>query len=336
MNALVVADGFVGGEGSQWAIILATVLGTAALVASIGVLLGRREASVQRRLAGYEMPEVGDVVTSGGPGEPETAIMQQGVELASRLAGRTSLFDRTEKMLTQADIPIRPGELIFYTALGSVLIFLFASILIGWVAGLIAAAVLVAGVVVYFSGKRTRRLNEFERMLPPTLTLLASSMRAGFSMMQSLETVTQEAPPVVRREFQRVFTEVRLGRPVEEALEDIAERMNSRDLAWTVMAIRIQREVGGNLAVLLDTIADTMNKREQLRREVRTLTAEGRLSGVVLSLFPLGMLAVLYILRPDYVQILFDEPLGIAALIAAGISTVIGWLIIRKIVDIEA
>ena len=333
--AVTLAADFVGGEGSQWAIILATVLGTAALVASIGVLLGRREANVQRRLAGYELPDE-TVVVGGGGAQPDSALVQQGVDLASRLAGRTSLLEKTEKMLAQADVPIRPGELIFYTALGSVMLFLLGSILFGWIAGLLAGGVLVMGIVGYFSNKRRKRLSEFERMLPPTLTLLAGSMRAGFSLMQSLETVTNEAPAVVRKEFARVFTEVRLGRPMEDALQDIAERMNSRDLEWTVMAIRIQREVGGNLAALLDTIADTMTKREALRREVQTLTAEGRLSGIVLSLFPVGMLVLLYVLRPSYIEPLFEDPIGIIALIIAGISTLIGWFMIRKIVDIEA
>ena len=136
----------------------------------------------------------------------------------------------------------------------------------------------------YLNYRKRQRLLRFERQLPDTLTLLASSLRAGFSLMQGLEAVASEIADPMRRELQRVFTEVRLGRSVEDALGDAAARMESRDLEWAVMAIRIQREVGGNLAELLDTVADTMVKRERVRRELRALTAEGRMSAIVLSI----------------------------------------------------
>jgi tight adherence protein B len=128
---------------------------------------------------------------------------------------------------------------------------------------------------------------------------------------------------------------VRLGRGPEEALADCAERMQSTDLGWTVMAIKIQREVGGNLAELLDTVADTMQKRERIRREVRALTAEGRMSAVILSLVaPVAGLA-LYLVSPKYMQGLFDDPIGLAALIIAGVLAVVGFFWLRKIIDIE-
>ena len=136
-------------------------------------------------------------------------------------------------------------------------------------------------------------------------------------------------------ELQRVFTEVRLGRPIEDALGDAADRMDSNDLAWTVMAIRIQREVGGNLAVLLDTVADTMVKRERIRRELRSLTAEGRLSAIVLSCFPPVLARDLVVLQPDYLKPLFHDVIGIIGLVGGAILSVVGWFWLRRIVDIE-
>ena len=146
---------------------------------------------------------------------------------------------------------------------------------------------------------------------------------------------TLNATDPMRKELQRVFTEVRLGRSIEDALGDAADRMNSDDLRWTVMAIRIQREVGGNLAVLLDTVADTMVKRERVRRELKALTAEGRLSAIVLSLLtPLLALAI-WAIQPSYLQPLTHDFFGIMGLIVAGILTVVGWFWLQKIVDIE-
>jgi tight adherence protein B len=132
-----------------------------------------------------------------------------------------------------------------------------------------------------------------------------------------------------------VFAEARLGRSVEEALGEVAERMDSQDLSWSVMAIQIQREVGGNLAELLDTVADTMVQRERLRRDIRSLTAEGRLSGIVLSLVPPILALFIYTMEPDFIQTLFDETIGVIAIIGAVVLNIIGWIWIQKIVDIE-
>ena len=173
---------------------------------------------------------------------------------------------------------------------------------------LLFAAVLVP--VVLLHRRRKKRLRNFQMQLPDTLNLLSGSMRAGFSFAQGLETVANEAAEPTRRELQRVFTESRLGRPIEDALEDSANRMASVDLMWAVMAIRIQREVGGNLAELLDTVADTMTQRERIRGEIKALTAEGRFSGWILGIFPIAFVGVLYVVQPDYISVLFDATMG--------------------------
>ena len=281
MSALILVQGFFGTSASRLLIAVVAAVAVGALVSSIAVLMGHRQARLDRRLAGYEMPEA---VAAGSPATsslaPETATVQQAMEMTSRFHARTGLLAKTERLLEQADLPFRAAEVLFYVPMFAVLAFLLVAIVFGPIAGLITAVVVIAVPYVYLSRRTKSRLERFERQLPDTLTLLASSLRAGFSLLQALETLAQETAEPSRRELQRVFTEVRLGRPVEEALAEVAERMGSRDLAWTVMAIGIQREVGGNLAVLLDTVADTMTKRQQLRREVSALTAEGRLSAV--------------------------------------------------------
>jgi tight adherence protein B len=262
-------------------------------------------------------------------------MVQQAVDFTEKMAGRSGLLARVELTLQQADLPLRPAELLFYVPVFAVMAGVIGLMLWGLVGGIFLVALVAMVPAGYVLHKRDARMKEFERQLPDTLQLLAGAMRAGFSFMQGLETVADESHGAMRRELQRVFTEARLGRGVEEALDETAERMESKDLAWAVMAIRIQREVGGNLAQLLDTVADTMTKRERLRREIKTLTAEGRFSGILVSLFAPAFAGFLFLTRRDYISKLWSESIGIIAIIAAGVMSLIGWLWIRKIVKIE-
>ncbi|MGQ0824372.1 MAG: type II secretion system F family protein [Actinomycetota bacterium] len=326
---------FVGSEGSKWAIIAASAGATAALVGTVAVLGGRREARLERRLAGYDRADVELAPVDGSAGSQTTGF-RQAVDLTQRLAGRTSLLSRMETMLEQADLPLRAAEVIFYIPVFAIFGFLITAILLDWLFGIVVGVVVGLIPFMVIDRKRRMRLQAFDRLLPDTLTLIASSMRAGFSLMQALETVAKEIRDPMRRELQRVFTEVRLGRAVEDALAEVADRMKSRDLAWTVMAIQIQREVGGNLAALLDTVAETMTQRERLRREVHSLTAEGRLSAILLSAIPPLLGLFIFIANREYIETLFDDPIGILGLVGAGVGSVIGWFWLRKIVDIEA
>ncbi len=153
--------------------------------------------------------------------------------------------------------------------------------------------------------------------------------------MQGVEAISQEVDEPMGLELRRVVTEARLGRPLEEALEGVAERMDSPDFAWTVMAIRIQREVGGNLSELLMTVADTMTQRERLRRDVAALTAEGRISAMVLAFLPFGLGILMYVINPDYMSKLFDDTLGNIMLGAAIVGMAVGFLWMRSIINIE-
>jgi len=327
----VTASQFIGSSGSRLLIALLTAAAAGLLVVAFTVVFGRRQAKVERQLAGYELSDPNAVEGAA----PETAVVQQAMAMATRVADRAGLLTTTEQLLERADVPIRAAELLFYVPAFAIVGFLLFAVLIGPLAGIVAAAVIAIGPFAYLNYSDRQRKSAFERLLPDTLILLASSLRAGFSLMQGLEAVAQETTDPMRKELQRVFTEVRLGRSIEDALGDAADRMDSDDLRWTVMAIRIQREVGGNLAVLLDTVADTMVKRERVRRELKALTAEGRLSAIVLSLLtPLLALAI-WAIQPSYLQPLTHDFFGILGLIVAGVLTVVGWFWLQKIVDIE-
>ena len=151
--------------------------------------------------------------------------------------------------------------------------------------------------------KRTERMRE---QLPDVLTILASSLRAGHSFMQALDAVAREIPQPAATEFQRVVAEIRLGRSTDDALEALSERVGSSDFKWAVLAVNIQREVGGNLAEILDNVADTLRERAQMRRQIRVLTAEGRLSAWVLTLLPLGIAVILLVLGVFWMRKIVD------------------------------
>lgn len=333
---IVGVEGFVGSPASRLLIAALVAVAAAALVGSVAVVFGRSQARVERRIAGYEALDV--ATTPAPPRAVRTpgAVVQQAVDLTGAFAEKAGVLGRVERLLQQADLPLRAAEILFYVPSVAVIValvtMLFASPLVALVV-LFVVGGLPLGVVQWRAEQRVR---EFERQLPDTLNLLAGALRAGFSFLQGLEAVAQETTDPMRRELQLVLTEARLGRPLEESLDAVALRMRSRDLQWAVMAIRIQREVGGNLAALLDTVADTMTKRERLRREIRALTAEGRLSGFVLSIFPPAFAVLLYAVQPDYIRTLFEDSVGTASLIAAGVLSVFGWVWLRKIVDIEA
>ena len=266
----------------------------------------------------------------------KSAIMKRAVELTEQVAENQGFLTRAEAALERANLPLRAGEaLTFYVVIVIVLTVLgmvFTRNLIGAVlVGFIAALLPVA--IVNFIAKRRRKV--FMGQLPDTLQLLAGTLRAGYSLMQGVEAVSQEVTEPMGLELRRVVTEARLGRPLEEALEASADRMDSLDFGWAVMAIRIQREVGGNLSELLMTVADTMVQRERLRRDVASLTAEGRMSAIVLGALPAGLGIIMYILNPEYVGVLFTDPVGIGMLVTAIVSMIIGFLWMRKIINIE-
>jgi tight adherence protein B len=180
-----------------------------------------------------------------------------------------------------------------------------------------------------------RRRSAFTRQLPDALQLLASSLRAGYSLVQGLEAVSDEIEDPMGRELRRAVIEARLGRDLEVALDDTARRMNSPDFDWVVIAIRIQREVGGNLAELLSSVAETMVSRERLRREVSALTAEGKLSAIIVGALPFGLGAVLMVTNPGYLGPLLASTIGKVMILGAVTLTCAGFVWMRKIITID-
>lgn len=293
------------------------------------------DADVQSRLNDYA--EDAAATTERADGTTvlvETKVLQDAVDFTERFAPK-GVLSRVETMLEQAELPLRPAEVLFFWVAALFIAVIFGLLLGGLGAALILGAIVAIVPAFLVARKRGARLKAFSESLADTLQLLGSSLRAGFSLVQAVGAVAQEAAAPMGEQLQLAFNENRLGRPIEDALDDIATRMESADLAWVVMAVRIQREVGGNLAELLDTVAETIASRERVRREINALTAEGKLSAGVLGALPFGIAAVIFVVNPDYLKPLVEEPVGIVLVLGALLLNVVGFIWLRKILDIE-
>jgi tight adherence protein B len=261
--------------------------------------------------------------------------MQRAVELTEEFAERQGILVKVEHALERADLPLRAAEALFFYVVGAVLVTVMFGVLMGLVPGLLVGLIALMLPPALVNFKAGRRAKAFNASLPDTLQLLSGSLRAGYSLVQGIEAVSREVEEPMGKELRRVITEARLGREVEDALDSVAERMASPDFAWAVMAIRIQREVGGNLSELLMTVSDTMVHRERLRRDIAALTAEGKISAMILGLLPLGLGAFMWLSNPEYMQPLGGTGLGQFMLVLATISLLIGFAWMKKIISIE-
>ena len=306
------------------------------LLLFIFILAGPRgeegASMIQQRLRSYGTQEAKQK-GEGGVLRKIFGGLSRGAEEAVR---RRGLLNGINGALEQANIPLKAGEAIA-AALG-------LSILAGAIAGVYWRSVLAAGgafivavlfvlLLIQFAGGREKRV--FENQLPDTLTLLSTSLRAGYSLLQAVEAVASEAPQPTSREFGRAMAEARLGVSVVEAMQGISTRMQSEDFSWAVMAIEIQREVGGNLAEVLQTVADTMRQRNRLRGEIKALTAEGRISAIILGALPFVLFAFLFATNRDYLEPLITRTAGIISLVVGLVLMGAGWWWLKKIVDIE-
>jgi tight adherence protein B len=256
--------------------------------------------------------------------------------MAETLVRRGNLEETFLDRLESAGLNMRVAEFVLIS-LGSAFIPPFL-VLIVTRNLLIAGIVVLLGTVgpfLYLSVRASRRQAKFEEQLPSTLQLLSGALQAGHSLQQAVDTVVHEAGDPIAGEFQRVLTEARLGRPLEEAFEAMAKRTNSVDFTWTVMAIRLQRQVGGNLAEVLNTVSQTIRDRYTLKRQVKALSAEGRLSSLILSILPLLMFVALLIFNPLFLRPLFTTTIGLMLMGGAAVLMIFGVFWLKKITEIK-
>ncbi|MDQ3661294.1 MAG: type II secretion system F family protein [Actinomycetota bacterium] len=330
------SPGFVvpaGAAGIASPLLLAIIFCTVALcVATFSEWLRRRRLSPRSRLRWYDEP------AAPGPdaeGLINAAVLKRAKEIATRLADRSGHLERIELAIESAGMRWRPGELIVASAGLS----LAGGALLGSLGGPLWALIGAAGggfaPTLYIRRTAATRKQAFYEQLSDVLLLLSGALKAGYSLQQAVATAGEDAKPPASEEFRRAMAEVRLGASLDDALEALARRSRMVDLEWSVLAIQIQREVGGNLAEILETIAGTIRERERLRRELRTLTAEGRLSGWVLGLLPFAIGSFLALRSPAYLEPLYSTGKGLVMVSVSAVLLIVGTLWMRKIVKVE-
>jgi tight adherence protein B len=334
---MLAADAFWGTPAAQ--ITVAALVGGAAFFLG-WMLLGtaaraKADRSIAARMAtitrGASQP-LGQTPVEKGTGWIPTSVTRFG----KRFADRQGFSDRLDAKLEAAAVSVRSGEFVVITVVAAMVGALLGGAFLRTLlfAGIIGVAA-GAGPSIALKVALDRRAEKLREQLPDVLTIMASSLRAGHSFLQALDTVAKEIAQPAREEFARVVAEIRLGRAAEDALEALADRVGSPDFKWAVLAVNIQREVGGNLAEILDTVSDTLRERAMMRRQIKVLTAEGRLSAWVLTLLPIGIGLYMFSVNPEYIGLLFTDRLGWIFLGIAVTLMVLGILWMRKIVNID-
>jgi tight adherence protein B len=323
--------------------LIAALAAGAVLLVAVGVAMSGSSGGVASRLERYARP--GADQQAAGTGERESAVMAG----LTRAIESRDLTTRLSIEIARADLKLRPAELIG-AWIASPFVFLVAAYVAGFVFPSFQNPIALAVVFLigayfprwYLKYRQRKRVRAFATQLPDTITLLANSLRAGSSFLQGIELVARESRPPISEEMERVVREMSLGVALQPALNNLVRRVASEDLELMVTAINIQSQVGGNLATVLDSIAFTIRERVRIMGEINTLTAMQRYSGYVITLLPVGLGAILFLISPSYMVAMLEKPpemfglpTGIIFMMIGLISMGVGYILIRRIVDIK-
>jgi tight adherence protein B len=331
-----------GSQGSSWELVLALACVFAAILA-IGLLIlasplhtvtpGRRlETQLERHYTAQNRPGA-----AGGDGKADgDGKVASAVGSVARLLGPSG-ERRLAGQLDLAGVSSKPAEWVVLGCALSLALVVLVTVLTGTpLAGIpigVLGGWLSMRLIVMF--RISRRRTAFADQLPDVLQLVAGALQTGFSLPQALDAVVRENAQPAAGEFSRALAETRIGGELEVAMNKVADRMNSTDLRWTVMAISIHRQVGGNLVEVLRNTVDTMRERAQVRRQVRALSAEGRLSAYVLIALPILLGAYMFLAKRDYIRPLYTTPVGLVMLIGAAVLVVVGSIWMRNVIKLE-
>lgn len=313
----------------------AVFLGVAATIGALAFIAsGDREAEVEERLS---------VLTGGKKGHSKAEAAQYKELLAGMRTDNTGAVEKfvsrylnLRLLFDQADASLAvPNFLMICGGLGALGLFLPSIAGFSVVLAPVMAVSLAFLPVVWLLFRRKRRLKKFAAQLPEALELIARALRAGHSLAAGFSLVAQESSDPIAGEFSRTFEEQNLGKPLEEALTDLTKRVPNLDLKFFATAIILQRQTGGDLAEILDKIGYLIRERFKIWGQVQALTGEGRLSGIVLLALPPALFAVVYKMNPDYLMLLFTDPMGKKMLVGGIVTQLLGALMIRKIVNIR-
>ncbi len=317
----------------------ALIIGGAVALAIILLFMGLRRSveprgSLEERIESWL--QAGSTEQGGSKFDLEEALAGTLLGTVEQAVSKRDFAATVKEDLARADLSLTVTEYLLIRAAIAVVAFLIGfflqrSLLVGLVLG-IGGGFLPT---LYIRSRQSRRLRAFDGQLPDVLDHLQGSLRAGYGLLQAVEWVSRQIPDPAGMEFDRVVREVQLGRTLLDALESMVRRIPSDDLALIITAIKIQYEVGGSLAEVLETVAHTIRERVRIYREIRVLTAQQRYSGYVLMVLPIGLAAFLMVVNPEYEMRLFEPGPTLCIPIGAAVAMVIGYIIMRKIVEIE-
>lgn len=327
---------------------VAGVTALAILLIALGIAASGSGSGVTERLERYA---AGRTDKKAKKPESLAELLAQSAALASlnRVVEERDFGANLSREIAQADLKLKVSEFLGIWAsatLGLPAVFLVLSVVVPSLGTPLAllGGLLIGFIIprIWLNRRKSGRLNAFNKQLPDTITLIANALRAGSSFLQAIELVVRESRPPVSTEFSRVIREVNLGLPFDQAMENMVRRVKSDDFELMATAISIQHQVGGNLAEILDSIAFTIRERIRIKGEIRTLTAQQRLSGYVIGFLPFALAGFIFVAAPTFFDPMFENPPGIGGLpagviiLALGIvSMLIGFMFIRRIVDIE-
>jgi tight adherence protein B len=302
---------------------------------SLGLLLEWVQERSRQRKVLQQLRSFDQTMTEGGGGLFR-GVGPNASAWAQALAARTPAFGDLQLMLQQAGAAWTL-EVFLLFSVGLAVAFGLGGLLVTRFLPVAILAAAVGGFLPYMilRRRRTKRFNAFEEGLPEAIDLLGRAIRAGHPLSSGLQMVADETQEPISSEFRRTFEEQRFGLPFEDAISAMADRITIVDVRILTTAILIQRLVGGNLAEVLDNLASVIRARFTIRRQLRTYTAQGRISGYVLAVLPIAVGTIIYLLNPEYMQLLFSSAKGRFMLVTAGVMQIIGYLWIRNIVNID-
>jgi tight adherence protein B len=304
------------------------------LIVGIIISVSSERTLVEERLGRYIEDEAHYAQT-------EEAVKQSPLtDWLTKQVEKSTMGERIAKELARADLKFKPGEYIAVMVIAS-----FAMAVVGYFIGTQSILMAVVGAVfgayvprIYVKREQSKRLVRFDNQLADMLNLMVNGLRAGYSNLQAMEAVSREMPNPIADEFRRVVQEISLGVPTERALDNLLRRIPSDDLDLVITAMNVQREVGGNLAEILDTISHTIRERVRIKGEIRVLTSQVMYSGRFLSMMPLFVIGILYLLNREYMMEFFrpeSVPCGYIALGVGGLMIAMGYVAMNKIGDVE-
>ncbi len=317
-------------------VIIASFIGVAALVGGVAMLFrGDASSEIEDRLDVF----AGNRAATGrGLAEAESSLLMSPLdETKGFLGGALSRIGSLRKLLEQADSGLDPSKFVLISAVAAVIgaaVCLAVPSIPNYLAP-VAAPLFGVLPLFWIVLKKRSRLRKFGRQLPEALELISRALRAGHSLASGISLVADEMANPIRKEFQRCYEAQNLGVALEEALEDMSDRVPNLDLRFFVTAIVLQRQTGGDLAEILDKIGSLIRERFKIWGQIQALTGEGRLSGIVLLALPPGLFMVMYYLNPEYCSVLFTDPMGHKMLAAAVVMQIVGALVIKKIISIK-